>query len=77
MFEDVEKSLGYGGLLISVGIGGLFGFWPGVLCAGVLLFSVALLVLVVSLRDSGEKKNIAETAMPHSFSGGVRDRGAA
>jgi len=47
--QEVEKNLLYSGLLISLGVGGLLGFWWAVLCAGVLLFSVALLVLVVGL----------------------------
>jgi len=52
MSGDVEKSLVVGGLLISLGVGGLcgdllggdVGFWCGVLCAGVLLFGVAFVV---------------------------------
>jgi len=55
LFEDVEKSLVVGGLLISLGVGGLFGFWPGVLCAGVLLFGVALLVTVVGFWLPGNR----------------------
>lgn len=58
MSAEVEKSLVVGGMLISLGVGGLFGvlfdstlgFWCGVICAGVLLFGVALLVLVLALK---------------------------
>lgn len=49
MSQEVEKNLLYSGLLISLGVGGLLGFWWAVICAGVLLFSVALLVLMVGL----------------------------
>lgn len=49
MSDDVEKNLVYAGLLISIGVGGLLGFWWAVLTAGVLLFGVGLLVLVVGL----------------------------
>jgi len=50
--EEVEKNLLYGGLLISLGVGGLFGFWSGVLSSGVLLFGVSLVVLFNALRGA-------------------------
>lgn len=49
MSDEIEKNLVYAGLLIALGVGGLLGFWWAVLTAGVLLFSVALLVLLVGL----------------------------
>ena len=49
MPDEVEKNLVYAGLLIALGVGGLSGFWWAVLTAGVLLFSVALLVLLFGL----------------------------
>lgn len=50
MSDEVEKSLVYGGILISFGVGGCVGFWPGVLTAGLLLFLVAFVVLIHALR---------------------------
>lgn len=50
MFDEVEKTLILGGILISLGVGGLFGFWWGVVAAGALLFGVAFTVFMSSLR---------------------------
>lgn len=49
MSDEVEKSLVVGGLLISFGVGGHAGFWPGVITAGALLFGVALIVFLSAL----------------------------
>lgn len=49
MFDEVEKALITGGLLIALGVGGLLGFWYGVLAVGVLLFGVAFTVFVCSI----------------------------
>ena len=72
MSQEVEKNLLYSGLLISLGVGGLLGFWWAVICAGVLLFSVALLVFVVLLVDS-MKTLINRPAPPEH--GGLYDGG--
>jgi len=53
MSDGVEKSLAVGGLLVSLGIGGLLGFWPGVLAGGTLLFCVALIVFVLTMSGPG------------------------
>ncbi len=88
MHEEVEKSLVVGGLLISLGVGGLAGFWAGVLVAGVLLFGVAFLVFAVALlgcrdgrdiRDGREETTAGSSsggsanAVPHSPSGSAFD----
>ena len=52
MFDEVEKSLVVGGLLISLGVGGLFGFWCGVICAGGLLFGVAFITFLVAIMGA-------------------------
>jgi len=49
LYDEAEKSLVCGGLLMSVGIGNLFGFWVGVIAGGSMLFGVALLVVCVGL----------------------------
>ena len=49
MSDEVEKTLVLGGLLISLGVGGLFGFWCGVIIAGALLFVVAFCVFAAAV----------------------------
>lgn len=53
MSEGVEKSLVVGGALVSLGIGGLAGFWPAVLTGGILLFGVSLLILFFAMTHGG------------------------
>lgn len=53
MSDGVEKSLIVGGLLMALGIGGLLGFWPGVLAGGTLLFCVSLLVFLFAMSGRG------------------------
>lgn len=49
MYEQVEKSLFTGGLLTALGVGNLYGFWHGVLAAGLLLFALAFFLMAVEL----------------------------
>lgn len=71
MSQEVEKNLLYSGLLISLGAGGLLGFWWAVICAGVLLFSVALLVFIVLLVD-GLKTPTSSRGEAAPLEGGTR-----
>lgn len=57
MSQEVEKNLLYSGLLISLGVGGLLGFWWAVLIAGVLLFGVTCYVMRSLMIGQSEPAN--------------------